>query len=351
METIKIMLVEHSAMQRKVIRRMINGTETQAIGFRFEVFETSRLSEALDHISVQKPNIILLALFLEDSTGLETVVQVRSHAPTLPIVVLTGMEGEEIGMKAIQEGAQDYLVKNTVDKDLLKRTVLYALERGRLLNEVKHQEAKLAKLASKLSKYLSPQIYDSIFTGKKEVKLETTRKPLTVFFSDIVDFTSTSEKMGQEQLSQWLNNYLNEMANIALRYKGTLDKFVGDAIMIFFGDPETSGEKRDAINCVLMAIEMQKKAQSLGIDIRVGIHTGTCTVGNFGSEERMDYTIIGRSVNLASRLESSAEPGKILISASTYQLIKDQIPCEPHGNIHLKGIDREIMTYWVLEDQ
>jgi adenylate cyclase len=117
--------------------------------------------------------------------------------------------------------------------------------------------------------------------------------------------------------------------------------------MIFFGDPETNGEKEDAIRCVLMAIEMRERAKHLGMDIRIGINTGECTVGNFGSEDRMDYTIIGGNVNLASRLESNSEPGKILISQSTYELVKDSIHCESRGNVRVKGIDRDIMTYWV----
>ena len=123
----------------------------------------------------------------------------------------------------------------------------------------------------------------------------------------------------------------------------------GDAVMVFFGDPETAGIKMDAIKCVMMAKEMIKKVKTFGIEIRTGIHTGIYTVANFGSEERMDYTIIGRSVNLASRLESNSEPGKIQISSATYDLVKDQLHCEPHGEIQVNGIDRKIMTYWAVD--
>ena len=129
------------------------------------------------------------------------------------------------------------------------------------------------------------------------------------------------------------------MSEIALKYGGTIDKFVGDAILIFFGDPETRGTKEDAISCVLMAMEMRERMKSLrlmwndqGISqplmIRIGINSGFCNVGNFGSEDRLDYTIIGGEVNLASRLESSAEAGQILISHETYSLIKKAIACE-----------------------
>ncbi len=134
-----------------------------------------------------------------------------------------------------------------------------------------------------------------------------------------------------------------------MRHGGTLDKFIGDAVMVFFGDPMTRGEKEDALSCVKMAIEMQSRAKERGIQIRIGVSSGECTVGNFGSDDRMDYTIIGKEVNLAARLEKSSDPGRILISDGAYQLVKDEIPCEARGEIQVRGIDRNIMTYWVDE--
>lgn len=220
-------------------------------------------------------------------------------------------------------------------------------------------QAKVEELAEKLSKYLSPQVYESIFSGKQNVKVEAYRKKLTVFFSDIKGFTELTDSLEPEVLSSLLNSYLNEMSEIALKYGGTIDKFVGDAILIFFGDPETRGTKEDAISCVLMAMEMRERMKSLrlmwndqGISqplmIRIGINSGFCNVGNFGSEDRLDYTIIGGEVNLASRLESSAEAGQILISHETYSLIKKSIACEKKDEISVKGIAHKIQTYEVI---
>jgi class 3 adenylate cyclase len=205
----------------------------------------------------------------------------------------------------------------------------------------------LAELAGKLSKYLSPQLYQAIFKGEKQVKIELYRKRLTLMFSDIVNFTPTTESMEPMALAAWLNSYLNDMAEIVQDFGGTLDKFIGDAVMVFFGDPQSQGEKQDAITCVKMAIQMCLKAKAKGVIIRIGINTGEGIVGNFGSEARMDYTVIGKDVNVASRLESSAVPGQILISESTYELVKDVINCVPNGLVKLKGIDRSILTYWV----
>merc|ERR1712000_315322 len=172
-------------------------------------------------------------------------------------------------------------------------------------------------MSHRVSKYVAPQVWESIFSGRRQAKLEPQRKKLVIFFSDIVGFSSLSEQIEAESFTDLLNQYLTEMSRIALKYGGTIDKFIGDGIMIFFGDPKSKGTKRDALACVSMAIEMRRHMLKLRkqwaehgmtapLQIRMGINTGYCTVGNFGTESRMDYTIIGKEVNLASRLESEA---------------------------------------------
>ena len=186
------------------------------------------------------------------------------------------------------------------------------------------------------------------------------RKKLTIFFSDLEGFTETTERLESEDLTQLLNHYLTEMSKIALEFGGTIDKYVGDAILIFFGDPDTKGVKADAVACVKMALAMRKRMSELdsvwrasGIEkpprCRTGINTGFCTVGNFGSEDRMDYTIIGSGVNLACRLEQAAPPGEILISYETYALVKDEVRCEERGNINVKGMAHAVATYKVID--
>ncbi|MDH3688806.1 MAG: PAS-domain containing protein [Gammaproteobacteria bacterium] len=235
------------------------------------------------------------------------------------------------------------------------------------ITEMKQHEEELAEksnalelLSNQLAKYLSPQVYESIFSGKQEVKVASRRKKLTVFFSDIAGFTETADRLESEDLSQLLNHYLTEMSQIALAHGATIDKYVGDAIVIFFGDPETRGVKQDALACVKMAIAMRQRLQELqgvwrasGIEkplrCRIGINTGYCTVGNFGSEDRMDYTIIGGGVNLASRLESAATPGEILISYETFAHVQNEIHCEERGQIEVKGIAYPVATYQVVD--
>ena len=226
--------------------------------------------------------------------------------------------------------------------------------------EISRKNKELETLSSKLAKYLSPQVYESIFSGKQEVKLASQRKKLTVFFSDIADFTETADRLESEDLTQLLNHYLTEMSQVAMDYGATIDKYVGDAMVIFFGDPETRGVKKDALACVRMAIAMQKRMRELeglwrssGVEqplrCRIGVSTGYCTVGNFGSEDRMDYTIIGGGVNLASRLEHAAPPGGILISYETYAHVKDEVYCEPRGHLEVKGIAYPVAIYQVID--
>ena len=231
--------------------------------------------------------------------------------------------------------------------------------RDTLEKRVAERTAALEQLSNQLAKYLSPQVYESIFRGKHEVKIASERKKLTVFFSDIADFTGTTDSLEPEELTNLLNHYLTEMSKIALDYGATIDKYVGDAIIAFFGDPETRGVKEDARTCVNMAIAMQRRMRELhsewlgmGLErpfqLRIGINTGFCTVGNFGSEDRMDYTIIGNEVNLAARLESLAEVGGILMAHETHSLVKDTVMTEEGDTLTVKGFAKPVRTYSVV---
>ena len=225
--------------------------------------------------------------------------------------------------------------------------------------EIEDKNRELTSLSNKLSKYLSPQVYSSIFSGQQEVKLASQRKKLTVLFSDIVGFTGATDRMEVEDITYLLNQYFTAMTTIALEHGGTIDKYIGDAIMLFFGDPESCGVREDAIACVRTAIKMQEQLTDLhqqwrveGINLpfktRIGIHTGYCTVGNFGSEDRMDYTIIGGAVNLASRLEHEAQAGGILISGDTQVLVEDAVVTESRGALEIRGMAYPVDTYTVL---
>jgi len=216
----------------------------------------------------------------------------------------------------------------------------------------------LATVSAKIARYLSPQLYRSIFSGERDVVIATERKRLTILFSDLVDFTGLTERLQPEELTRLLNEYFTAMSAVALKHGGTIDKFIGDAIVVFFGDPESKGAAEDAKACLKMALEMQSRLRALnakwhgeGIELpvlaRMGINTGYCNVGNFGSEDRMEYTIIGAEANLAARLQSIAEPGGIVLGYETYALVRAQIRARPLTAITMKGIAGPIVPYAV----
>ncbi|TNE81065.1 MAG: adenylate/guanylate cyclase domain-containing protein [Gammaproteobacteria bacterium] len=227
------------------------------------------------------------------------------------------------------------------------------------IKQFERQQIQLKLRNYRLSKYLSPTLLQAIQSGK-DVKLETHRRKLTIFFSDIKGFSELAEEMEGEPLTNLLNNYLTEMSQIALKHGATIDKFIGDAVMVFFGDPTSKGEKEDCLAAVSMAIAMKKHMKELQqrwanqgirkpLEIRMGINTGYCAVGNFGTEDRLDYTLLGTEVNLASRLESAAQPGEILISHSTYSLIKDIVLCQDRGEIQVKGFQHPVKAYAAID--
>jgi adenylate cyclase len=217
---------------------------------------------------------------------------------------------------------------------------------------------QLARANELISRYVAAQLAEQILAGNYGAVEKPERRRIVVFFSDIQGFTETADRVEPEELSRILNEYLTEMTVIAKRYSGMIDKFVGDAIMILFGAPQSTDDHDHALRAVRMAVEMQERMVDLrekwhreGMEepfaIRIGVNTGHASVGNFGSRERLDYTAIGRQVNLAARLQVRCEPGKVLLSHSTWVLVRDEIPCTAKGAITVKGIHNPVNVYEV----
>ncbi len=255
-------------------------------------------------------------------------------------------------------GVQGQFVDRTAEWHLRKEREELLEQKIRDREIIEEKSRQLERLATRLAKYLSPQVYQSIFSDTGDQHGGHARKNLTIFLSDIVQFTALSDTLEPERLATVINSYLSEMASIALDCGGTVDKFIGDAVLVFFGDPESEGETEDALKCVEMALRMRTRVAELqkywrklgvsrGLHVRTGIASGFCTVGNFGSEQRLDYTVLGRPVNLAARLEATAEPDVILIDENTHSLIEDHVTCEPMDPITPKGFVRPVQVYQV----
>jgi len=352
-ERATILVVDDTADNLSLMSELLNG--------KYKVKVANNGLKALDHAAKDPPpDLILLDIMMPEMDGYEVCRRLKTDSRTcdVPIIFLTAMTQAEDEAKGFEAGAVDYIHKPIVPAILLAR-VRTQLDLRHIRRELESRNKRLQNLSSQLSKYLSPQVYESIFSGTKDASLKTQRKKLTIFFSDIKNFTSTTENMSPEDLGYLLNKYFTEMTTIALTHGATIDKFVGDAMLMFFGDPETLGVKEDAIACVQMAIAMQRRMRDLQnewrdkgyqnpFEVRVGINTGYCNVGNFGSAARMDYTVIGAEVNLAARLEQNAKPGSVLLSYETYALVRDHFDLEEREPIQAKGIARPIQTFELL---
>ena len=239
----------------------------------------------------------------------------------------------------------------------------YQQNRIRQLSQSRHyyynQMTRYMAFANQLSRYAPLQLWQAIMRGDSEAKIEYKRQKMTIFFSDIQGFTELSETLIPDDLAFVLNDYLSHMTEIAKQFEGTIDKFMGDAILIFFGAPNFNGVEDDAKRCVEMALAMRQQMQILrerwlkmgypALNIRMGISTGYCHVGNYGAHHRMSYTIVGRDANLAARLQYAAEIDEILISEETYRCIQHEFLCVPKSPLQLKGIQGDVKTWQVVE--
>ncbi|MFZ2448453.1 MAG: adenylate/guanylate cyclase domain-containing protein [Syntrophobacteraceae bacterium] len=185
------------------------------------------------------------------------------------------------------------------------------------------------------------------------------RKELTILFSDIKDFTVHASSYSPDRIRAFLNEYFESMVDIVFAFEGTVDKYIGDGLMVFFGDPEPVPDH--ALRAVQAAVAMQKKARELTkkwLDeggfparIRIGINTGEVVVGNMGSSRRLSYTVLGSAVNLAKRLESHAPVDGILISQRTFDLLDRRIPVRSFGQIQVKGVEEPVSTYDIIWEE
>ncbi|WP_201585152.1 adenylate/guanylate cyclase domain-containing protein [Psychrobacter jeotgali] len=217
----------------------------------------------------------------------------------------------------------------------------------------------MVSVINKLTRFVPPQVWQPIIKSDDPVSVANKRAKLSIMFSDIAGFTELSDSLSADNLSDILNTYMSCMTTIANKHGAVLDKFIGDGMVCFFGEPDSKGARLDALDCVAMAIDMRREMRSLkqqwrlmgfeGLYVRIGITTGYCHVGNFGSNNRLSYTIIGKEANLASRLESIAGKGDILISQATYDYICHDYECEYAGSYQLKGFDNEIKAWQVLD--
>lgn len=218
---------------------------------------------------------------------------------------------------------------------------------------------KLIKVTNSLARFMPIQLWQPIIRDNVASQVANKRAKLTILFSDIAGFTELSENLSSDALADILNTYMDRMTLLAKHHGAVLDKFIGDGMLCFFGAPDSKGDRADALACVAMAIDMRREMRKLrqkwqlqgfdGLYVRIGINTGYCHVGNFGSNNRMSYTLIGKEANLASRLESAAKPGQILISQSTLDYVQHHHICRQVEAKRIKGFELKVECWEVLD--
>ncbi|MDJ0796827.1 MAG: response regulator [Calothrix sp. MO_167.B12] len=307
------------------------------------------------------PSLIISDLMMPLVSGLDMIQMIRNHENLrgIPIILLTAKVDEETRISGTEKGADAYLAKPFNDRELLAEVRnLLALKE----NERRVMELNSYLTESVLQRFLPPALVEKASHGDLTLDLRPEPRLITVLFSDIVGFTQLSNTLRSKKVAELLNEYLSAMTKDVFDNGGTVDKFMGDAILALFGAPEdlTPNEQvRRAINTAramyrsLDKLNQKWRERGLfdtdgrsGLQFRCGIHQGTAVVGMFGSRERADYTAIGPSVNIAARLQSAAEPGGILVSAAVADYLEDEEITKGHP-LELKGVDETVLSFSV----
>ena len=321
----------------------------------------------------EQPDLILLDIMMPKMDGIEVCRHIRADPslPFIPIIMVTAKTGSKDIVAGLEAGGDEYLTK-PVDHAALVARVKSMLRIKELHDTVREQAALLAgwnrsleqrmeeqftqlERVGRLRRFLSPQLAELVVSSKDEGFLETHRRDITVLFCDLRGFTAFSETGEPEDVMGVLREYHEAMGSLIFQYEGTLERFTGDGLMVFFNDPIPCPDP--VARAVKMAVAMREYARELSgkwrkrghrLDFGVGIAQGYATLGKIGFEGRFDYAAIGTVTNLASRLCDKAQGGQVLISQRVYGAVEELVDVEPIGELALKGLHRPVNVYNLL---
>jgi adenylate cyclase len=321
--------------------------------------------EALEKTQSFAPDVILLDYMMPRMNGIEVVKRLRAtpEHQGIPVILLTAKATQEDKVAGLDAGADDYVTKPFDSFELLARVrAMMRLkemhdtlaEWNRTLAEtVRKQVSELERMA-RLKRYLSPQIAETIL-GQDDELFRTHRREITIVFLDLRGFTAFSDSAEPEEVMEFLRHYHAEMGQLVFKFEGTLERFMGDGIVIIFNDPIPCEDH--AQHATLMALEMRDRVKELrgawlkkgyNLDLGVGIAAGYATLGTMGFEGRMDYGTVGNLPNLAARLCAEAKGGQILTDQKTMSRLEHAFEAEPIEQLSLKGIARPVLAYNIL---
>ncbi len=339
----------------------------------YQVITAASGPEALQAVEQQHPDLVLLDIMMPGMSGYEVCRALRANPATevLPVVMVTSLDPTEERVKGIEAGADDFLAKPINQAELLARVrsllrikkyqdtiaaqAAQLTEWNRTLEQrVKEQVAQLERLG-RLKRFFSPQLAELIVSGDAEDPLRSHRREITVVFLDLRGFTGFAEISEPEEVMTVLREYHTAMGRLILEHEGTLERFTGDGMMIFFNDPVIVDNPAE--RAVRMALAMRERVAELThtwhkrgyvLDFGVGIAKGYATIGTIGFEGRYDYGAIGTVTNLAARLCGEARPGQILTNQKTLYEVEDLVETEPVGDLSLKGFSHPVVAFNIV---
>ncbi len=361
-----ILVVDDNAANRELLRRHL-------IREGYEVLLAASGREALELIRRQRVDLMLLDVLMPEIDGYEVLQQLKAEPALLniPVLMISALDELESVVRCIKLGAEDYLSK-PFDPILLRARIGACLEKKRLRDrEARHlrelaewneklehrvaEQVSLVDRLGRLKRFFSPQLADLIVAGGAEDPLKTHRREVTVCFLDLRGFTAFAEIVEPEEVMSVLRGYHAEMGRLIIEHEGTLERFTGDGMMIFFNDPVPVHDAAE--RTIRMALAMRTRVaelianwQKLGYDLElgIGIAQGYATIGAIGYEGRWDYGAIGSVTNLASRLCGEAKPGQILVTQRIFAIVDEQVEAEPVGELTLKGFRRPVTAYNIV---
>ena len=330
--------------------------------------------EALVRIEADRPDLVLLDVVMPGMSGYEVCQRIRADKANgiMPVVMVTALDPSAERIKGLDAGADDFLTKPINLPELLAR-VRSLLRIKQLYDTVETQSAQLADLnrtleqrvaeqvgqlerLSKLKRFFSPQLAELIVSGGADDPLRTHRRDVTVVFLDLRGYTAFAETAEPEEVMGVLREYHREMGTLVLAHEGTLERFAGDGMMVFFNDPVVVPNPEE--RAVRMALAMRDRVAELAIgwrkrgyelDVGLGLAKGFATIGAIGFEGRLDYGAIGSVTNLAFRLCSEARPGQVLAAKRVAAAVEELVDVEAVGDLALRGFSRPVPTVALLK--
>lgn len=366
-----VLIVDDDPINRQMLTHLLEDD-----GYRVDAASNGR--SALDMLDTDPFDLVLLDLVMPGMDGYEVLTRIKGDETHkhLPVLMITAVDDVASAVKCIEMGAEDYLPK-PFDPLVLRARITASLNKKRMHDlEARHLaemsrlnrrleariEEQMAELvrSGELRRFLPHQVAESLLAGSLTPEDRFERLRVTALFADLVGFTDLAETLEPEELAEVLNSYLREMTAVAVSHGGALDNFIGDGLMVIFGAPVRVEERQQAIAAIQTATEMRRRMRELAanlsgrglpgnLQIRVGINTGHCTVGVFGSEVMRAYKAVGFTVNIAQRLQAEAQPGGILCGYRTYALVEGQVKAVRREPLRVKGSARPVEAWEIVD--